>query len=239
MGGIGSGRGIRKNAWRSRKRKIGNLSGLIIPELIKMQKANPNKTLSFGNINLIVKESVIHLEGGVEKLHLNTIKIDAMPCNYGGYRFFAFCPVCNRRIRTLYLCKTVFACRHCLRMGYASQNQTLYERVLLKKDKVGQKINNNEWKKPKWMRKKTFTKLREQYQKLDAMIDLANLFSLRTNYSAETLQEIYVDAICVPMEVALTHYGKNWKHEEYTNTDELWPDIEKRSGGRLHKGNCF
>ncbi|XFB08130.1 hypothetical protein AAGT13_09390, partial [Azotobacter salinestris] len=42
------------------------------------------------------------------------------PCHLGGERPWFLCPYCGRRVAKLYL-QSVFACRHCLRLNYASQ----------------------------------------------------------------------------------------------------------------------
>lgn len=51
-----------------------------------------------------------------------TIGIEKLPCNYGGFRFFFKCPLCQKRMRMLYLAQTsIFLCRKCLNLSYKSQ----------------------------------------------------------------------------------------------------------------------
>lgn len=48
------------------------------------------------------------------KNHSYTISIEKLPCNYGGLRFFFKCPLCQKRMRFLYLGQqSVFLCRQC------------------------------------------------------------------------------------------------------------------------------
>lgn len=199
MGGLGSGgKGLRHKAWRSRKLKTTNLPELTIPELIKLHKANPNSTFTFNDIRLTVAEtgSVVHLERiKGEKLHTATIKISTVPCNYGGFRYYALCPICQKRVRTLYLHQNLLACRHCFRMGYMSQNATLSQRLRTKRRAIGKKINNDEWTKPKWMRKKTFAKLRSEYLDLGEKEQIADFFSLRKNSSVNRIFDEFGCAI--------------------------------------------
>lgn len=48
------------------------------------------------------------------------VRITWTPCHLGGERPWFLCPCCGRRVAILYL-NRVFACRHCQRLNYASQ----------------------------------------------------------------------------------------------------------------------
>ncbi|UTW07872.1 hypothetical protein [Pseudomonas benzenivorans] len=48
------------------------------------------------------------------------VPITWTPCQLGGHRPWFLCPCCGRRVAVLYL-RRYFACRHCLRLNYASQ----------------------------------------------------------------------------------------------------------------------
>ena len=50
------------------------------------------------------------------------------PCRFGGKRPWFQCGYCGRRVVRLYIVEGVFACRHCHRLGYASQLETPHER---------------------------------------------------------------------------------------------------------------
>lgn len=210
MGGINSGRGIRRKAWRSKKPTIGSMPGLVVPELIKLHNANPNSIFSFQNIRLNVDQSSIHLESmGDEKLFVRLIKVAASPCNYGNFRYFGLCPACQRQVRTLYLHKKLFACRHCFRMVYRSQNATLADRLYVRVKAIGKKINNDAWTKPKWMRQKTFTRLRKQYFDLDEKEQIASFFSLRNNQAVNKIFTEYGSALIAAEAWGVEHFGIN------------------------------
>lgn len=66
-------------------------------------------------------------------------------------------------------------------MVYFTQNATLSYRLRLKKKAAEKKINGDAWKRPKWMRQKTFARLRKLYFELDEKERIADFFSLR-NY---------------------------------------------------------
>ncbi len=228
MGGLGSGKGSRRKAWRSKKLKTDSLPGLVIPELIKKYKANPIDTFLFNNIRLRVFEEDIFIESlEGEKMAIDTIKVVSMPCNYGGARYFGCCPACKRQVRTLYLWKTLFACRHCFKLGYATQNCTLSFRLYLQMETAKEKLIDGEWKKPKWMRKNTFARLREQYFALDEKSEIANFFSLRNNRlvdkiyarygsalaAAECWEMHYVKIDYIPKDVA-EKFGYSWDFDK-------------------------
>jgi len=196
MGGIGSGRGSRRKAWRSKTIKTERFPSLDVTEVIKSSKTTLKNTFQFKNIELIVGESAIALKSLEGKpLQAGSINISSMPCHYGGFRYFVCCPYCEKRVRTLYLYNMIFACRHCFKMCYWSQYHTLFYRLLLKRKIVGDKIINDEWTKPKWMRQRTFKRLRSEYFDLDEKIEIAHFFSLRSIRQVDKLFEIHGCAI--------------------------------------------
>jgi hypothetical protein len=205
MGGFGSGRGSRMRACRSKKLKIDSLPALSIPELMNLHKENPNKSFSFDNIMLTVEADSVALKR--EDLQTFSIRIEAIPCTFGGFRYLGCCPFCRRRVRKLYLHKTFFACRHCFKMGYRTQNYTLSFRMILKRKKVGAQINNNEWEKPKWMRQRTFQKLRSEYLDLDEKEQIANFFSFRNNRQVNQVFDDCPLAVIAIERVLMEKYG--------------------------------
>ncbi|PKK82036.1 MAG: hypothetical protein CVT49_15740 [candidate division Zixibacteria bacterium HGW-Zixibacteria-1] len=54
-----------------------------------------------------------------------SIRYESTPCNYGGKRWWFFCPACGRRCRILYLPsdEIYFACRVCHNLSYESQQE--------------------------------------------------------------------------------------------------------------------
>ncbi|MDR2871558.1 MAG: hypothetical protein LBV45_03400, partial [Xanthomonadaceae bacterium] len=62
-------------------------------------------------------------------------------CRLGGWRPWFLCPArgCHRRVAILYG-GTIFACRHCHRLAYASSRETASERTLRQAGKVRTKL---------------------------------------------------------------------------------------------------
>lgn len=251
MGGFGSGKsyGIGR-VKRSRRFCTSDLSKFKVSELIRDHKKSLKSIFVISSdeyefsLNIVFgRDDLIYISGETGITISNIIKIATFPCHFGGFRYFAHCPACNRKVSNLYLYRNqnqpVLACRKCLKMYYQNQNATLSNRLYWRSKIVKEKIDSDPYRKPKWMRKKTFAKLRDDYFDFDDMSSIADLMSLRNTESVRIIKEMYGDAACIPIEVVLTHSGKNWRHAEYKNTDDLWNGIENRSGGRLHRGNCF
>jgi hypothetical protein len=62
--------------------------------------------------------------GGREQ-HITTVWT---PCRFGGKRPWFQCGGCGRRVVRLYIVQAVIACRHCHRLGYASQLEAPQDR---------------------------------------------------------------------------------------------------------------
>lgn len=62
MGGLGSGKGLRKKARRSKKLNIDSLPGLDVPELIKRHRKMPDDAFLFSNIRLIASKRMFLLK---------------------------------------------------------------------------------------------------------------------------------------------------------------------------------
>jgi hypothetical protein len=180
MGGFGSGRCYRPRnmPFRFKKQLIGRVPRLSIPELVKRAKADPDSYFTWANGKLYVFNDFIRVEANGA---YSIIKLEAKPCYYGGVRYFGFCPECEKRVTSLYLHTLGFSCRKCLNLTYWSQNVSLSKRLYQKMKKVGERIKGDRWNKPKWMRQKTFARLRSDHFDLDEKEQLADFFALRTH----------------------------------------------------------
>ena len=101
------------------------------------------------------------------------VYLDWTACHMGGKRPWFLCPVngCGRRVAILYG-GSIFACRHCLQLAYASQREHPDERALRKADRIRAQLgwkpgiaNGNGWK-PQGMHWKTFDRLVAQHNAL-------------------------------------------------------------------------
>jgi len=103
----------------------------------------------------------------------HSVRIERTPCNLGGSRAWFICPAlgCGRRVAILYG-GSIFACRHCHRLAYASTREEAGDRAARRADRVRSRLgwepgilNGNGWK-PKGMHWKTFDRLTAEHDRL-------------------------------------------------------------------------
>jgi len=98
------------------------------------------------------------------------------PCHLGGERPWFLCPCCGRRVAKLYAHR-IFACRHCLRLNYRSQQASKRDapcdrswtlRRALGCDEGFLSLPAEYIRKPKGMHWRTFERKIEQLKRVDA-----------------------------------------------------------------------
>ena len=104
------------------------------------------------------------------------IAIERTPCRFGGSRVWFRCRWCGRRCAILYGLSGdgYFACRICLRLGYASECEDQSGRLWRKMGKLEGHLVDGELK-PKWMRWRTFEHICDRMNAIDDALD-AELF---------------------------------------------------------------
>lgn len=115
-----------------------------------------------------------HQRSGREWKHEEyPVYISRTRCNLGGARPWFICPVvgCRRRVARLYG-GAVFACRHCHQLAYASSRESPGDRAARRADRIRKRLdwkpgflNGDGWK-PKWMRWRTFARLKLEHDRL-------------------------------------------------------------------------
>jgi len=105
-----------------------------------------------------------------------SVTITTTPCNYGHSRQWFLCPHCGYRCALLYSASRLFLCRKCYELPYASQMQGDLDRLVDQKHKLGKQIfehydYGDGWMKKKGIHWKTFDRLHNQYERLDARIN--------------------------------------------------------------------
>ncbi|MFN0305382.1 MAG: hypothetical protein ACKVQU_34100 [Burkholderiales bacterium] len=76
----------------------------------------------------------------------DTVDLVTTPCRFGGSRYWIQCVHCTRRVVAAYLVSDEnghrrFRCRHCARLGFATQSVTANRRALLKMMKIRAKLS--------------------------------------------------------------------------------------------------
>ncbi|WP_253277096.1 hypothetical protein [Pseudomonas fluorescens] len=104
------------------------------------------------------------------------VSITWTPCHLGGNRPWFLCPCCGRRVAKLYL-RRVFACRHCMRLNYASQQANKRDRAAEHSGKLRAALgcpggflsmSAEAIPKPKGMHWRTFDRKLKQVKRVDA-----------------------------------------------------------------------
>ena len=190
MGGFGSGSYYRGSS----RLTIEETKRIDIRYLKKrgMLLANTRGTLSWtcgsepaGDISYTMFDREMRLNfryrcngGEWEKLE-QIIWFTETPCNYGGSRKWFRCPQCDTRVAVLYGANVKFLCRHCYRLPYASQGESALDRMSRKADKIGKKLEADEyvvdadqWK-PKGMHWRTFYNLKMAEIQMDERMNNA------------------------------------------------------------------
>ncbi len=168
MGGYGSGRQRERNLitdFRFINVRWMNKQGLLKGKGINALNWSCNGR-PWGKMEVLVDEDSIRLiykesrnDGPWEDKNIS-IKLLKTPCQFGGYQYWFECPVCRRRVCTVYL-SDVWCCRHCGHLAYPSENEDELERLRSKVYKLKEKLGEDYWIKPKGMHRKTYDRLRE------------------------------------------------------------------------------
>lgn len=94
-------------------------------------------------------------------------------CHLGGSRPWFICPAsgCGRRVAILYG-GSIFACRRCCQLAYASSREDVSDRATRRADRLRDRLGwepgilNGDGVKPKWMRWRTFERLAVRHDDL-------------------------------------------------------------------------
>lgn len=111
----------------------------------------------------VVGDAVHVIDGGADFY----VSIERTACNYGGSRPWFLCLRCGDRRAVLYDGgQSVFGCRRCMHLHYASETEDTFDRLERKRRKLEAKLNDGD--KPKWMRLATFDQLQFKRVKVRA-----------------------------------------------------------------------
>ena len=114
--------------------------------------------------------------GGKRQPVIQRILFDRTPCHYGGERLWFLCPRCGRRVELLYGPSTLFLCRHCHQLPYASQQESYINNLITQKHKLGSRIFNayefgTGSGKKKGMHWSTFNRLNSRFESLEGLFE--------------------------------------------------------------------
>lgn len=194
MGGMGSGRRYRNDAadctenYRSLDVRRWQREGLLTSgQTFNWQWKQQGEIVASIKVNIEPDQVILkyqHRSGEKEWVKEQySVKLEWTSCNFGGRRAWFLCPAvgCGRRLAILYG-GSIFACRHCHQLAYASQRETDYDRAARRADKIRARLEwdsgilNGVGGKPKGMRWETFEKLTAAH---DAHVDASLVGAMR------------------------------------------------------------
>lgn len=120
----------------------------------------------------LVLDYKVRMYGGDWEHVKQNVNLTYVDCHYGNKRPYFICPgvvngrSCHRRVGKLYLGGKYFLCRHCYRIGYASQSEARHDRLLRSANKMRMALGGEPgtacWiaPKPKGMWQRTYQRKR-------------------------------------------------------------------------------
>ncbi len=120
------------------------------------------------DINAEPEPNFLKIVYGKRKEHSYIIRVARLSCNYGGFRSYFRCPLCDKRMRFLYFAeRSIFLCRKCLNLGYDTQRFRPTMRYEYISQKVKKFVRNKGgdldcYKKPPRMHEDTYQRLKSK-----------------------------------------------------------------------------
>ncbi len=135
-------------------------------------------------------------------------------CNYGGYRYFFRCPLCQSRMRKLYFAYGAISCRKCLNLSYYSQRIRPVVRLRMTaravEDYIKERGGDIELdEKPPRMHEKTFQRLKAKAKYFDARSNQENYKETRLWYGPK-VEEWLEGCFEYEWEMDIAEYKENY-----------------------------
>lgn len=179
MGGFGSGRGQYGKDTTSDMRALDvrrlQRDGLLTPgRSFNWQWSINGEKVADINIRTEADRVILNYRsrntGGEWQPMEYPVTLEWTPCNLGGRRAWFLCPArgCGRRVAMLFG-GSIFACRHCHKLAYASQRERADDRATRRADRIRDKLGwepgilNGDGDKPKGMHWRTYERLLAQH----------------------------------------------------------------------------
>ena len=180
MGTGGSRYGAGRPGWR---RKCEHLLALDVRVLARRGRLTPGMSYSWAWSrggepagNVLVHTDTDHVRliytctpyGSDPQACDYSVRIERTRCHFGGLRAWFRCPRCWSLRAVIYGVANdgKFGCRGCMRLGYASETESVVDRINRKLHKLQAKLGAD-GAKPNWMRWRTFDRICQQLDAAD------------------------------------------------------------------------
>jgi hypothetical protein len=131
-----------------------------------------------GSIGLSTHAQSVHLSytrtaRGEPETKSYNVPLVYTPCYFGGTRPWFICPWCDRRCAVLYGISGdgYFACRRCMRLGYASESEDRTSRLWRKQRKLEARLAGD-YRRPKGMWQRTYQRICDRIEEIEEAKDL-------------------------------------------------------------------
>ena len=141
----------------------------------------------------------VRIGGGDWEDVAETVRIVRVACRFGGARPYFVCPgvvngvACGRRVAKLHLSGRYFLCRHCHRLGHASQSEDAWDRAFRRANKIRQRLGGDPGMaalfppRPKGMWRRTYKRL--FHRTFEAEMEAEEVFAIRSRTTAVADQQ--------------------------------------------------
>ncbi|MBU6527594.1 hypothetical protein OGR47_11435 [Methylocystis sp. MJC1] len=122
-------------------------------------------------------EAYLHLDYTLNGAPMRQrIRLEALPCRFGGVRWLAFCPRTGRSVAHLYMGHTGALSRHAYRLKFGSQRESPLDRSFRRRNRALEKLKTNSplcLSRPKGMHWRTYGRLLHEISKETQFFDVA------------------------------------------------------------------
>lgn len=120
------------------------------------------------NIRVMLAGDQLHVWYGKSAKPSYAIQVEKQSCNFGGFRTFFHCPLCQKRMRMLYFVqRSIFSCRKCLNLCYETQRLRPSRRHTYTRNKIEALLKNKGGSvdgKPPHMHDTTYERLMSKHE---------------------------------------------------------------------------
>lgn len=136
MGGFGIGR----EGWRPHLEACPAV--LDANEAGRELRNQTGRPLHCGTTELAATYQTLGNDGGMHDV-THRLRLEIVPCRFGGTPAFFLCHRCEGRVVKLYLCRGAFRCHGCHGLAFASERMGEYDRALLQAGKIKRRLGGD------------------------------------------------------------------------------------------------
>jgi hypothetical protein len=167
----------------SRRSTTGDLRRIVVKDIVKCgldrrgavftwawRTSDGKQTASIGaRVEGDENEAYLHLDYRLNGAPIKQrVKLEALPCRFGGVRWLAFCPSTGCSVAHLYIGSSGVYSRHAYRLKFDSQRESPLDRSFRRRDKALKKLKSDSpliLSRPKGMHLRTYGRLLHEIER--------------------------------------------------------------------------